>query len=497
MNASFRTFVIGLTVASLAVAVSAHAQTTTDQYLHGSGGTANPPTLMLNATAPTDTTAKYKDSSSVNFTGGNAWQLVGTWPTSPVLAAGKLTGLTSLHVWLGLKNSDDQGTNFDLLAEVYKNGDLVTSGLTRCITGITTNPASAAETLVAFGSFASASLNGTTDTVSVKLWTRIGTNPDNTKCAGHNNAVGLRLYFDATTRAARLGFTLAPPDPTPSALTPNPLTITTGATGTLTATIAPAPSGDGTLSVSSANTSVATVPASVSFTANQTQIPIPVNGVGVGNAQITVSLNGGTATSTVQVNPSSATVTTLSPATLSITQGATGTLTVTINAAQQTDTTVALTSSAPSIAFVPDHVVVPANLTTAPITVSANTPGTAVMTASLNGSQATSTVTVTPVLPTIALLQPPTLPVTLGASGALTVTISAAQPVATTIPVTASPAGIVTVPASVIVPANQLSTTIPVGTVALGTAMVHVSLNGSMAESAVQVTPPPPTVSSR
>lgn len=486
---------LGLCVALvLSAPMLVSAQSTVDTYLHGSGGTANPPSLFLDATAPTTSTAKYKDSSSINFNGGNAWQLVGTWPTSSVPAAGKLTALTSLHAWLGLKNSDDQGTNFDLLAEVYKNGDLVTSGLTRCRTGITTNPASAAETLVAFGSFASASLNGTSDTLSVKIWTRIGTNADNTKCAGHNNAVGLRLYFDATTRAARLGLTLAPPDPTPSTLTPNPLAITAGATGTLTATITPAPPGAGSLTVSSANTGVATVPASVSFAANQTQIPIPVNGIGVGNAQITVSLNGGTVTSTVEVNPPSLTITNLSPATLAITQGAAGTLTVTISAAQQTNTTVTLTSSAPSIAFVPNQVVVPANLTTAAISVSANTPGSADITASLNGSQATSTVTVTPALPTIVSLQPPVLPITLGASGTLTVTLSATQTGATTIAVTASPAGLVTVPATVIVPANQLSITIPVGTVALGTAMVHVSLNGSMAESAVQVTPPPPTV---
>src|SRR6185503_6396621 len=97
---------------------------------------------------------------------------------------GKLEALTPLHVWLGLKNSDDQGTNFDLLVEVYENDDLVTSGLSRCITGITRNPASALEATVAFPSFTAVPLNGTSDTLSVKISTRIGTNQDNTKCAG-------------------------------------------------------------------------------------------------------------------------------------------------------------------------------------------------------------------------------------------------------------------------------------------------------------------------
>jgi len=49
----------------------AQAQGTADYFLHGSGGTANPPTLFLNLTAPTDTSVKYKDSTSVNFSSGN------------------------------------------------------------------------------------------------------------------------------------------------------------------------------------------------------------------------------------------------------------------------------------------------------------------------------------------------------------------------------------------------------------------------------------------
>ena len=57
-----------------------------------------------------------------------------------MLAPGSLISLNDLHVWLGLKNSDDQGTNFDLRVEVNKNGALVASGETYCITGVTRNP---------------------------------------------------------------------------------------------------------------------------------------------------------------------------------------------------------------------------------------------------------------------------------------------------------------------------------------------------------------------
>jgi hypothetical protein len=174
-----------------------------DFFLHGSGATANPPVLFLDGSAPTGSTAKYKDSTSINFAGGNTWKDVGSWAvSSPSLASGSLTALSNLNVWLSLQNSDDQGTNFDLRAEVSKNGALVASGLTRCITGVTRNPSLAKEVTVVFGAFSAVSFNGTSDVLSLKLSTRIGTNPNDTKCAGHNNAVGLRVYFDATNREA-------------------------------------------------------------------------------------------------------------------------------------------------------------------------------------------------------------------------------------------------------------------------------------------------------
>jgi len=185
------------------------AQTATDFFLHGSGGTANPPTLYLDKTAPTATTAKYKDSTSINASKGNPWQAIGTWPADPTLTTGALTALSDLHVWLGLLKNNDQGTNFDLLAEIYRNGVLVTSGLTRCITGVTTNPDLAKEATVTVASFSAVTFNGTSDQLSLKVWTRIGTNPDNTKCGGHSSAAGLRLYFDATSRPARFGATIS------------------------------------------------------------------------------------------------------------------------------------------------------------------------------------------------------------------------------------------------------------------------------------------------
>jgi hypothetical protein len=39
-----------------------------------------------------------------------------------------MTSLAPAQVWVGLQNSQDKGIRYDLLAQVYKNGVLVTSG---------------------------------------------------------------------------------------------------------------------------------------------------------------------------------------------------------------------------------------------------------------------------------------------------------------------------------------------------------------------------------
>jgi hypothetical protein len=50
----------------------------------------------------------------------------------------------------------------------------------------------------------------TGDTLSIKVLTRIGTYPDGSKCPGHNNAVGLRLYYDSVTRPSGFGAEVTP-----------------------------------------------------------------------------------------------------------------------------------------------------------------------------------------------------------------------------------------------------------------------------------------------
>jgi len=139
--------------------------------------------------------------------------------SSPVLAAIVLSTNNSVantgpaKLWIGLKNSDDQGTQFDLRTELYINATLISWGETRCITGVTRNALYAKEVTVPFnpisnGAYASG------DILYLKVFTRIGTNPDGQKCSGpggsHNNAVGLRMYYDAPDRPSGFGAEITP-----------------------------------------------------------------------------------------------------------------------------------------------------------------------------------------------------------------------------------------------------------------------------------------------
>lgn len=279
--------------------------------------------------------------------------------------------------------------------------------------------------------------------------------------------------------------------PVPSTLAPNPLSVSAGATATLTATLTPTPTTAGSLNVSSADPSVASVPSTVSFAVGQATVLIPVMGVTEGTTSVTASANGGASSATINVTPAPPTVTQLAPANLTLTQGAAGTLTITISAAQATPTLVAVASSSSAIASVPSSVTVPAGQVSAPLLVSAISPGDAQISVSLNGSVASSHITVVAAPPTPVSLLPALSTVTLGAGTALTLTISSAQPTDTVVPLSVTPAGIVTAPAEVTVPAGQPTAPVPVATLAYGQAGITASLNGASASAAVNVIPPP------
>ena len=141
----------------------------------------------------------------MSLSGDNPWKEIGSWRADTSSSVGSLNSLGNIGVWLGLKNSDDIGTRFDLKAEIYKNGEMVSSSETNCITGIVRNPGLAKEVTSSFSSFSPVSFNGSSDLLSLKLLTRIGTNGQGSFCGGHSNATGLRVYFDSTDRSSSFG----------------------------------------------------------------------------------------------------------------------------------------------------------------------------------------------------------------------------------------------------------------------------------------------------
>jgi choice-of-anchor C domain-containing protein len=158
-------------------------------YLHGVA-----PDLTLDDIAPTGTTAEYQDSPGVNRT---TFKEIGTW--TYVVPPGvnlRRDAARDLYVWLGLKNSDDQGTYFDLRAELLRNEALIASAQTTNIQGITRNPNKAKEVVVAFDAVGDGAFSPG-DVLALRILTKV------TDVGGHSSAVGLRLYYDSLSRPSR------------------------------------------------------------------------------------------------------------------------------------------------------------------------------------------------------------------------------------------------------------------------------------------------------
>src|SRR5580765_6104849 len=79
-------------------------------HLRTSGGN-----LVLDTTAPGVGTPTFSDSPVLSRAGGNLYRLIGEWESGFVdgstVAGCALEALSPLRLWLGLRNSDDQGTN--------------------------------------------------------------------------------------------------------------------------------------------------------------------------------------------------------------------------------------------------------------------------------------------------------------------------------------------------------------------------------------------------
>jgi RHS repeat-associated protein len=279
--------------------------------------------------------------------------------------------------------------------------------------------------------------------------------------------------------------------PIPVAAVPSPLDVAKGATARTTVTLSPAPTASGTLKALSLSPLKASVPLLIPYAAGQTQVQVPVKGLAVGQAKVTVLLNLRTLTIPVNVVPAGAKVVSLSPPLATLGIGGSASVSVALHAAQTSATNVALASSPAGLISQPASVSIPAGATQASFAIQGLAAGSGQLTATVNGSSATSQFSVLEQQPGVAALLPATRQIAQGASASLTLSLTQSANVNTLVSLAAQPDGIVGVPASVTVAAGSSQASVPVQGLTPGTASVRAELNGTAAEAAVQVTSPP------
>lgn len=111
-----------------------------------------------------------------------------------------LNSLDGAGIWLGLKNSDDVGTSFDLQANVYINGNLVGSGQLLEVSGGSSGFNNALLRTVPISVVGSTTVH-TGDTLSVTIYVRIS--------AGSRHRSGTaRLWFNDSAANSNFGATI-------------------------------------------------------------------------------------------------------------------------------------------------------------------------------------------------------------------------------------------------------------------------------------------------
>lgn len=112
-----------------------------------------------------------------------------------------LTALAPANVWIGLKNSDDVGTKFDLLAEVFEDGTLVGSGQLNSVPGGSSGFNNAKLRTIPLNPVSNASFCGG-GTLSIRLSVRIAAD------SGHRSGTS-RLWYNDSQANSNFGATIA------------------------------------------------------------------------------------------------------------------------------------------------------------------------------------------------------------------------------------------------------------------------------------------------
>jgi RHS repeat-associated protein len=199
-----------------------------------------------------------------------------------------------------------------------------------------------------------------------------------------------------------------------------------------------------------------------------------------------------------KTDTSPALVTALWPNPLGLTNGTSGLLNATLNPAPVAAGSLALSSSNPGAATVPETVPFTAGQVTVAIPVQTIGIGQSTITAQLNGSRSSANVNVSPAPAKVISLLPTQSTLQQGAPGQLQVAIAPSQLQETVVTLVSSDPAKVSVPVTVAIPAGQTSVGFTAQGVAVGNAQVTASLNNSAgvsnAAAQVQVVPLPPTV---
>jgi outer membrane lipoprotein-sorting protein len=112
----------------------------------------------------------------------------------------ELTAFGPAQIWVGLKNSDDVGTKFDLLAEVFRNGDLIGSGQLNDVPGGSSGFNNASLRVINLA-LPQATGVGPGDTLSLRLSVRIAAS------SGHVSGTA-RLWFNDSAANSRFAGTI-------------------------------------------------------------------------------------------------------------------------------------------------------------------------------------------------------------------------------------------------------------------------------------------------
>ena len=272
-----------------------------------------------------------------------------------------------------------------------------------------------------------------------------------------------------------------------AALAPATTSIAAGGRTDLALTLNATQPVNTTVSVRAEPAGVVQVGSELVIPAGQAQALVPVTALAPGVADVIVTLNGNSRSSRITVTPQPAALESLLPNPLGLQQGASANLIVRLAASQGTATEVALSTQSPNLLRVPATVTVPAGQIEQSVSVQALLPGSAVVTATLNGANRQATVQIAAPPPAIASLQPATQNLPRGKLGTLRLTLDRAPMAPTTVEVLVDQAAVLGVPAQITVPAGELAADIPLNALALGPAVVRALLNGSESSATVTV----------